>query len=133
MKKDIEFPKVENVGIWAPPDEQDGAKAWKVHIINLLDEPITNVLVNTRGYGTINKEEIKTSQLRHYFEAIEPHGERGIELIPSDLVGLNNQYWVSYYVNGQIFDKKFIFLPDSLIDKNMTPLPVLETPGILII
>lgn len=133
MRKDIDFPKVEQVGICAIPGENEGMTLWKVHIINMMDHPISNVLVSTRGYGKRNKEDIQTSVLRHYFEEINPKSERAIEVIPSDLIGLNNQYWVSFYVGRTIFDRKFIFLPDTLLKKNLTTIPVLGKQGILII
>ena len=133
MKKDIEFPEVEKVGVCAVPNEAEGMKTWKVHIINLLDESITNVLVSTRGYGKKGEEKVNTSELRHYFEDVQAGSSRAIEVIPEDLIGLNNQYWVSFYIGSKIFDKKFIFLPDTLLEKNLVELPVLEEKGILIL
>ena len=130
MKEDINFPKVENVGVCAVPGE-DGT--WKVHLLNLHDEPLSNILVSTRGYGKSKNEDVKTSELRHFFERVEAKSSLQIELIPKELHGLNNQYWVSYYLNEQIFDKKFIFLPDTLLEKNLIDLPVLGEKGILII
>lgn len=133
MKKDIEFPEVEHVGICAVPDEKEGMKVWAVHIINTREVQIENAMVSSRGYGKKGEEEVKTSQLRHFFELIGPKDHRQIELIPQDLVGLNNQYWVSFYCEGKLYDKKFIFVPDSLLDKNLVQLPVLNTKGILIL
>lgn len=133
MKKDIDFPEVRNVGVCAVPEESEGQTYWKVHVINLLDDTITNVLVSTRGYGKQDEEKIKTSELRHYFEEIAAQSTRPVEVIPSDLIGLNNQYWVSFYLNQKIFDKKFIFLPDTLLEKNLTTVPILDTKGILIL
>ena len=132
MKSDIEFPKVEGVGVCAIPESKDGQKFWKVHILNMMPTGISNVLVSTRGYGKKEEEKVQTSELRHYFEEIAPMSERAIELIPSDLIGLNNQYWVSFYIDRKIFDKKFIFLPDTLLEKNLTKVPVINQQGILI-
>ena len=36
------------------------------------------------------------------------------------------------FFESEDFDKKFIFLPDTLIEKNLTLIPVLEKQGILI-
>jgi hypothetical protein len=133
MKEDIDFPKVDKVGVCAVPDEKEGMKVWVVHVLNMLPGTITNVLVSTRGYGKKDDQEVKTSQLRHYFEEVKSMDTRQVEIVPQDLEGLNNQFWVSYYYNDQLFDKKFIFLPDSLIEDNMMELPVLKQKGILII
>lgn len=132
MKKDIDFPKVEHIGVCAVPTDEGGQTFWKVHVLNLLDAPINNVLIATKGYGNQAEQQVKTSELRHYFESIPPKSERPIEVIPQDLVGLSNQYWVSYYVNERIHDKKFIFLPDTLLEKNLTHIPVLDAMGVLI-
>lgn len=131
MNKDIEFPKVENVGICAIPSE-DGS-TWTVHIINLHEKPLQNILVATRGYGKQKDNDVKTSELRHFFEKIEAKSSLQVELIPKELQGLNNQYWVSFYLEEQIFDKKFIFLPDTLLEKNLVEVPVVGKKGILII
>jgi len=133
MKDDIDFPKVEKVGVCAIPEKEDGNVSWRVHIINLLDEDLTNVLVSTRGYGKKDDSNVQTSELRHYFEDLKAHSSRPIELITHDLVGINNQYWVSFYIDKAIFDKKFIFLPDTLLEKNLIDIPVLNQKGILII
>lgn len=133
MKKDIEFPEVEKVGVCAVPDVVEGMEVWKVHLINQLDQPIDNVLVSSRGYGMKGEEQVKTSELRHFFERVDAQSERAIELIPKDLTGLSNQYWVSFYIDGNILDKKFIFLPDTLLESNMIQLPVINQRGILII
>jgi hypothetical protein len=133
MKVDIDFPEVEQIGICAIPEETGEQTMWKVHIINLLGETIKNVLVAAKGYGMSESELVNTSELRHYFDEIAPKSERPIELIPDDLTGLNNQYWVSFYIGEKIYDKKFIFLPDTLIDSNLTRVPVLEKSGVFIL
>ena len=48
-----------------------------------------------------------------------------------DVFHLNNEYWVSYFIGKQIFDKKFIFVPDSIIEKNIVTIPALGLEGIL--
>jgi hypothetical protein len=133
MKDDIEFPEVNQVGVCAIPKEDMGQTYWHVHLINTRETPITNVLVSTRGYGKRQDEEVRTSELRHYFETIDGKSALAIEVIPNELIGLSNQYWVSFYIDRKIFDKKFVFLPDTLLDKNLTKVPVLDQDGILIL
>jgi hypothetical protein len=55
-----------------------------------------------------------------------------IELIDEQVLGLSNEYWLSFYIGRQIFDKKFIFLPESIIDTNMSKIPLLNMPGVMI-
>lgn len=133
MRKGINIPEVKDIGLCAIPTEREGMSVWKVVLLNMGESMITNVLVSTRGYGKKDKEEVKTSQLRHYFEHIDAKTAKAIEMIPQDLIGLNNQYWVSYYIDRTIFDRKFIFLPDTLLEENLVDLPLLDEKGILIL
>ena len=133
MKKDIDFPKVKGVRVCAIPKESDGQTFWHVSLLNMLKEPIDNVLVSTKGYGKQKDEVVKTSELRHFFEKVEAESPQPIEVVPNELVGLANQYWVSFYIGRKIYDKKFIFLPDTLLEKNLTSIELLDDQGILII
>ncbi|MEX2597641.1 MAG: hypothetical protein WEC59_12000 [Salibacteraceae bacterium] len=133
MKEHIDFPKVEKVGVCAVPKTNEGMSFWEVHLINMLDVEITNLLISMRGYGKKDERELNTSQLRQYVERLGAKTSIQVELIPEELVGLNNQYWVSFYIDQTIYDKKFIFLPDSLLEKNTVELPILKKRGILII
>jgi hypothetical protein len=38
---------------------------------------------------------------------------------------------VSYYIGNQIFDKKFIFVPESIREENLIPIAQLELEGVL--
>lgn len=133
MKKDIDFPPVEDIAVAVISETNEtGAQDWYVYFLNLKNEDIHNVLVASRGYGIIDDEEIKTSVLRHYFEHIPANSAVKIELIMENVFGLNNEYWVSFYVGKTIYDKKYIFLPESIIRENFTHIPILETQGVMI-
>jgi len=62
MKKDIVQQKVEDLAIAVIP--QDGG-LWDVYIINFKKDPINDVMINSKGYGMINHEEVKTTVFRH--------------------------------------------------------------------
>lgn len=132
MKKDINFLPVEGVQIVIARKENVlGGYDWQVFLINQNDVPIKTVFVTSKGYGQKNDEEQKTSTLRHFFVEIQPGAHEVIETIMPDVFHLTNEYWVSYYINEQIFDKKFIFVPDSIVDDNLVPVPALGLEGIL--
>jgi hypothetical protein len=73
----------------------------------------------------------KTSVLRHSIPRLEPNKYAKIESITKEVFHLTNEYWLSYYVGSQIFDKKFIFVPDTIIEKNLTFIPELKAQGVL--
>jgi hypothetical protein len=131
MIKDIVFPEVEDVAV-AVVQEHEGLDEYNVYLINLKFAAIINVLVTSTGYGLINEEHKKTSTLRHFFEEIKQHDYIVIEPITKDVFGLSNEYWVSFSLNEQMFDKQFIFLPETIVESNMVTIPVLNKKGVLI-
>lgn len=133
MKKDIPSPKVEGVSIAIvrQPDAE-GGEGWFVYLVNRTAATLENVLVSSRGYGEIDGEPRRTSEMRHFLEKLEPRSWARIERIVEDVFGLNNQYWVSFYVNGLLHDKKFIFVPDSILEENFTTVPLMNERGVMI-
>lgn len=133
MIKDLPENNVTDIAVAvALEGENAESKTFHVYLINLKKEPIENVLITSKGYGEKNGEQVKTSTLRHMFPVVENGGYKQIEMIDEQTFGLNNEYWVSYYIGKQIYDKKFIFLPESIIDANFIKLPVVNKPGVMI-
>lgn len=133
MRKDIPENIVEDVFVAVVLEsETPESKIWNVYIINLKDEPIETILVTSSGFGIRNGEEVKTSTLRHMIPLIEAKSFSKIEAIDEEVFGLNNQYWISYYIGKEIFDKKFIFLPESIVESNFIKIPVVNKPGVMI-
>ena len=131
MKKDIPQHKVQDLAIAVVPREQDD-ELWDVYIMNLKEEPIDNVLVNSKGYGEIDGNEINTTILRHYFEKIGPLQIHKIEPIQTKLFDITNEYWVSFQYGGYMFDKKYIFVKGSISEINFTPIPFINKKGVMI-
>lgn len=132
MKKDINFLPVVGVQIVIARKENllEGYD-WQVFLINQNEVAIKTVFVTSKGYGQKNDEEQKTSTLRHFFVEIQPGAHEVVETIMPNVFHLTNEYWVSYFIGDQIFDKKFIFVPDSIIDENLVNVPALGLEGIL--
>jgi hypothetical protein len=133
MKKDLPENIVEDIAVAvvlenATPE----AKDWSVYLINLKNEPIETVLVSSKGYGLKDGEEVRTSVLRHSIGDLEGRDYAKIEAIDEQVFGLTNEYWLSYYIGGHIYDKKFIFLPESIIESNFIRIPVLNKVGVMI-
>ncbi|MBD2699849.1 hypothetical protein IC229_04330 [Spirosoma sp. BT702] len=132
MKKDIQFLPVEGVQVViARKENLVNGYDWQVFLINQNNVAIRNVFVTSKGYGQKNDEEQKTSTLRHFFAEVPPSSYEVVETIMPDVFHLNNEYWVSYFIDEQIFDKKFIFVPDSIVDENLVRIPALGLDGIL--
>jgi hypothetical protein len=54
-------------------------------------------------------------------------------MIIEEVFFLENTYWVSFYEGEQIYDKQFVFPPDSISLKNCVNIPLVELPGVLAI
>ncbi len=133
MLKDIPQFKVEDVALAVSRTRnRDGNEEWSVYIINMKDVAIKGVLVTSKGYGMKDGEKVNTSVLRHFFESIAAKSFEKVEPIIENVFGLNNEYWVSFYVGTDIYDKKYLFLPDSINEDFFTYIPVLEKEGVMI-
>ncbi len=133
MKADIPHPRVEGMAmaVVRATDEEDG-QGWHVYLINRNDVAVTNVLITSQGYGQIEGKDVKTSELRHFLERLEPRSYARIERIMEEVFPLSNQYWLSYYIGHQIYDKKYIFLPESIVEENFTVVPLMGERGVMI-
>ncbi|MBE7177612.1 MAG: hypothetical protein INR69_14485 [Mucilaginibacter polytrichastri] len=133
MLKDLPENSVEDIAIAvALESENVEGKEWKVYIINLKNEPIETVLITSKGYGQLDGKDVKTSTLRHSIPKIGSKDYALIEMIDEQTFGLTNEFWLSYYIGTHIFDKKFIFLPESIIESNFIRIPVINKPGVMI-
>lgn len=134
MKQDIPFEPVVGVSIAIVPDadslentpSESGVTTWQVFLLNNNEYPLENVIIASEGYGTQpDGQAVRTSTLRYHFPEVAAHSATPIELIDPAIFHLTNQYWVSYYRDRQIFDKKFVFVPDSIVPANFSRLDLL--------
>lgn len=132
MKKDILFPKVQGISIAVIRKLNEAEHAeWQVVFINDNEHDLENVIVVSRGYGEIEGESRQSSVLRHVFGKVKAKDNVVIEPIDPSVFVLNNEYWVSYYVDNEIFDKRFTFVPDTIREDNLTKIQSLGLMGIL--
>jgi hypothetical protein len=131
MIQDIQIPPVKNVTLAVVKEHISGPEEWKVYLINNNEFPIENTLVASKGYGEKEGEKQKTSTLRHFLETVPANSSAVIEPIDSSVFHLNNEYWVSYYIGSRIYDKRFLFVPDTICDKNVIFIKELEMEGVL--
>ena len=133
MKKDIIHPVVEDIALAIVKEENILAEPeWTVYLINLKKETIQGTLVSSKGYGNINGEDVKTSTLRHFLDIVPAKSYAKVEQIMDNLFGLNNEYWVSFYLNKLLYDKKYIFLPETIKEENFITIPLLNKRGVMI-
>lgn len=132
MMRDIEIPEVKNVTVAVVRKQGLGeSDEWQVFLINNNEVPLQNALVASKGYGLKDGEEQRTSVLRHFFHEVPALSAALIEPIDPAVFHLNNEYWVSYYIGSTLFDKRFVFVPDSICEANIRFISELNMEGVL--
>jgi hypothetical protein len=134
MKSDIKFPTVEGVSVAVVREESNANSQvqWLVYLINNNPFDISNVTIRSKGYGTNTAgEKQETSVLRFFINSVAAGNYEQIEPLSNEVLHLYNEYWVSYFVGEQIYDKKIIFVPDSILEENMSIVPIINKNGVL--
>lgn len=128
MKKDIEMPKVAGVKICiAKSQNKLGESEWGVYLINSNLIELENVMVVSKGYESKEKDARQTSTLRHMIEKVEQQSVAKVESITPEVFSFYNEFWVSYYIINELFDKKFMIEPFNEFD--LDDIPELDLKG----
>lgn len=135
MKESLKSNPADGVGVAVVLDSNDdGEPQHYVYLINERKEKLNGCLVSSRGYGRHpNSDElVQTSVLRHFLDEVQPNSFRKIEPIMEDLFGLNNEFWVSFWIGETMYDKKYIFLPETIQEVNYVNVPLMHKKGVFI-
>ena len=100
--------------------------------IELKPEIGVGVMVVSKAFGTIDGEMKKTSLLRHAFVEIPAVSVVKIEMIEKSVLTLNNEFMVTYFIDGTLYDKKFIFKANSINEIEMEEVPILFVDGVIV-
>ena len=128
MKKDIYIPEVKDVAVAVIEEDED----WAAYLLNMNNFPIENTLISSKGYGKINDQQKKTTSFSHFLGTLKKKSFKKVETINKSVLGLTNEFFLTYYIDGIIHDKKYIFLPESIISKNKINLPIINKKGVMI-
>jgi hypothetical protein len=134
MKKDITRPEVRDIAVAIVQEKnEEGVEIWNSYLINMKEEQIEGVLVSSKGYGEIDGEKRETSVLRHFLDEVPSRSAKRIEPLIEEVFGIFNEYWVSFYVAKLMYDKKYIFVPESISEEHFTDVPFLGKRGVMIV
>jgi hypothetical protein len=125
------IPKVEGITVAVVKEEYEGTIGWFMYLINEKEIPITNVLIQSNGVGELDAWPMKTSTLRHFIQEMPPLSFRRIEMLIEEVFILENNYWVSFYIDTSIFDKKFVFPANTITEEKCIAIPILNKDGII--
>ncbi|WP_426090661.1 hypothetical protein [Flavobacterium sp. DSR3-2] len=134
MKKDIIIPEVENVFFAAVQEWSDDfmEKVWYAYLVNDSDFLIESVMVVSKAFGTIDGEMKKTSLLRHAFAEIPEVSVVKVEMIEKSVLALNNEFMLTFFMDGKLYDKKFVFTANSINETGVEEVPILFVDGVIV-
>lgn len=129
MKKDIVVPKVEDVYVAAVKEynELHRTEDWNIYIINNKSVALEMILIVSTGYSS---DKI-TSTMRHKLEALPPKSYAKVELIIEDLLSLKNEFLVTFFQDNKMYDKSFVFEPNTINNLSLKKLPLIKELGVL--
>lgn len=134
MKKDILIPEVKDVYVAAVLITDDtGDQQWWIHLINDSTSPLENVMIQSRGYSDLDTNSgQKTATLRKVIQVLPAKSATKLEPIMPEVFHLFNEYWITFFEEDTLKDRKFIFGPYTIEDAIKEDLPVLQDKGILV-
>jgi hypothetical protein len=130
MKKDIQIPKVENVYVAVVTEYNDIYKTqdWNAYIINDKNVDLEVVLIVTSGYS----DKKMTSIFRKKLDVLPKKSYAKIELMQENLFTLNNEFKVTFFEGNTMFEKTFLFKENTINEKVLQTIPLMEVKGVLI-
>lgn len=133
MRKDITIPEVKNVMMAALPEWSDDFMntVWNVYLINEGQEPLSNVMVVSKAFGTLEGEMRKSSMLRHGFVEVDPESAVKIEMIEESVLALNNEFMVTFFIGKTLYDRKYVFTANSIDKSALEEIPVVMKEGVV--
>jgi len=129
VKKDIEIPVAKDVHVAIVREWNDEFldKDWNAYIINDRTTPIEMTMVVSKGYDG----ERKTSIMRHAIGVVASKSFQKIEVVQEDVLTLNNEFFVTYFADNKLYEKRFVFEKNTVNENKLDTIPVIEKDGII--
>ena len=129
MKKDIPILEVKDIFVAVVHEYNETYKVydWNAYIINDKSVDLEMVIILTKGYS----EDKKTATLRKKIEVLPAKSFAKIEMILEDVLSINNLFNVSFFENNKLFEKSFEFKKNTINEKALQKIPLINTKGVL--
>lgn len=129
MRKDIDIPKVQDVYIAAVKELHPDYKTedWNAYIINDGNSPLEVILIVVQGYDDTDM----TTHMRHTIPVLPAKGYAKIEFMEESIFRLNNFFSVTYFLDNKMYEKRWEFPANTIMDDNAIDVPVMHKKGVL--
>jgi hypothetical protein len=130
MKKDIKIPEVKDVHIAVVQEEHAEYKTqdWNAYIINNSDADLDTVLIVSQGYN----DKKMTPPMRHTIAMLPARSYAKIEYLQEQVLELNNSFKITFFEGNQMFDKTYLFRKNTINEKALQTLPLMQLKGVLV-
>lgn len=129
MKKDIQIPEVKDVYVVAVQEfnEEFRTDDWNVYLVNDGQAEIEMILIVSKG----SDKKRETSTMRQKMAKLPSKSFAKIEFLQDDVLALDNEFRVSYFLDSKMYDKNFIFKKGTIRKDAEKGLPVIPKKGII--
>ena len=69
--------------------------------------------------------------MRHGLGDIPAKSFRKIEILQEDILAFNNEFFVTFFADDKLYEKRFLFEKYSISESNLGPVPVMELEGVM--
>ena len=130
MKKDIQIPEVKDVHVAVVQEEHPEYKTqdWNAYIINNSDADLETVLIVSQGYT----DKKMTPPMRHTITMLPARSYAKIEYLQEKVLELNNSFKITFFEGSQMFDKTYLFRKNTINEKALQTLPLMQLQGVLV-
>lgn len=130
MKKDINIPEVKDVYVAIVQEEHIEYKTqdWNAYIINNSDADLDTVLIVSQGYN----DKKMTPPMRHTIAKLPARSYAKIEYLQERVLELNNQFKITFFEGNQMFDKTYLFRKNTINEKALQTIPLMQLRGVLV-
>lgn len=130
MKKDIKIPQVVDVSMAIVHEYNEVYKCfdWNAYIINQQNNSLEMVMIVSKGFD----EQKSTAVMRKTIEKLPAKSYALIEMIPEEVLQLNNEFSVTFFSNNKLFDKTYLFPKNTASETTIEMIPFLNKKGIIV-
>jgi hypothetical protein len=129
LKKDIHIPEVKDVYIAVVHEYNETYKVydWNAYIINDKSVALDLVIIVTKGYS----EAKKTATFRKKIDVLPAKSFAKIEMLLENVLSINNRFNVSFFEDNTLFEKSFEFRKNTINEKALQNIPLINIKGVL--
>lgn len=101
---------------------------WNAYIINQQNNSLEMVMIVSKGFD----EQKHTAVMRKTIEHLPAKSFALIEMIPEEVLQLNNEFSVTFFSNKKLFDKTYLFPKSTVSETTIEMIPFLNKKGIVV-